>query len=563
MTRVAVLLASLLAGACASLPPEEDLLTARASAALARRGLEADILRLVDNVLRHEPGPPPHAPAAVRALLARPLAAADAAEIFRSAVPPEVLGFDVAGPSATLEELLAQYLPALAQAQGLLREATRDARFDTAQIVKAMHSGEDPAAYLLELARTDEALVRRAVAQFTRATARFTSALRSVPFPEQAQRFKSLVGEVAIGTRGDDRHGPEAALIIDPGGNDHYERAPLAGGVSVVVDLAGNDVYRGPDVVVQGLGALVDFSGDDRYEAAGPGLAAVVLGTSLLVDFSGHDAYEAAVFAQGAAAFGLGALLDYQGDDRYRIGAAGQGYGLAGGVGLLWDRAGNDRYTASGVEDAYARGGRVSFAQGAAFGLRTMLAGGVGILRDDAGDDDYEAQMFAQGTGYYYGLGLAWDRAGNDRWRAVRYAQGNGVHEAVGVLREEAGDDRYELSYGVGRRSPCGTQWSAPRARTRRARSRLPWRSRYASACRRRRSSTGLRRPCKSTRVARCAPRRSGWKTRRAQRKRRCAPRAGGCRPAHLRPLPGLVPMFRPSFGYPLSCAVGFLSSQI
>src|SRR5688572_9874499 len=79
-----------------------------------------------------------------------------------------------------------------------------------------------------------------------------------------------------------------------------------------------------------------------------------------------------------------------------------------------------------------------------------MLAGGIGILRDDAGDDTYEAQMFAQGTGYYYGVGLAWDRSGNDRWHAVRYAQGNGVHEAVGVLRDESGDDQYALSYGVG-----------------------------------------------------------------------------------------------------------------
>ncbi|MDH4325171.1 MAG: hypothetical protein OEW90_13625, partial [Betaproteobacteria bacterium] len=61
-----------------------------------------------------------------------------------------------------------------------------------------------------------------------------------------------------------------------------------------------------------------------------------------------------------------------------------------------------------------------------------------------------EAQMFAQGVGYYYALGLLWDLAGNDRYRAARYAQGNGVHEAVGVLRDEAGNDDYELTVGVG-----------------------------------------------------------------------------------------------------------------
>jgi hypothetical protein len=130
--------------------------------------------------------------------------------------------------------------------------------------------------------------------------------------------------------------------------------------------------------------------------------------------------------------------------------AFGQGLGLALGTGLLWDRAGNDRYVAAGLPDPFGRGGELSFAQGIAVGVRTGRGGGVGILRDDAGSDAYEAQMFAQGAGYYYALGLLWDRTGNDHYRAVRYAQGNGVHEAVGVLRDEAGNDDYELSVGVG-----------------------------------------------------------------------------------------------------------------
>ena len=102
----------------------------------------------------------------------------------------------------------------------------------------------------------------------------------------------------------------------------------------------------------------------------------------------------------------------------------------------------------------------MSFAQGAAFGFRTRLAGGIGILRDDAGNDMYEAQMFAQGTGYYYGIGLAWDLAGDDQWRAVRYAQGNGVHEAVGVLRDEAGDDTYELATALARAWVLTSAWA-------------------------------------------------------------------------------------------------------
>ena len=427
-------------------------------AELARRGAEGDLLQLVDNVLRHEPGPPPWTPALVRRLLAQPLAAADAEGLFRAAVPPELLEFQAFAPAragATLDEMLAEYIAELASAQALLRRAARGVPIETAALLKELESGFDSPAALLGLARIDDGLVRSASAQFVRATARFVAGIRAggavLRFPEAPRRFDSAIGVVSIGTRSNDRHAPDAALIVDPAGDDHYERAPLSGGgVAVIVDLEGNDTYRGSDVVLHGLAALVDLSGDDRYEMTGAGLGAAIAGASLVVDFSGNDSYEAGLFGQGAAAFGLGALLDFAGDDRYRLRGGGQGFGLAGGVGLLWDRAGNDGYSAGGMEDVYGRGGGVSFAQGAAFGFRTLLAGGIGILRDDAGDDVYEAQMFAQGTGYYYGLGLAWDRAGNDRWHAVRYAQGNGVHEAVGVLRDESGDDRYELAYGVG-----------------------------------------------------------------------------------------------------------------
>jgi hypothetical protein len=148
--------------------------------------------------------------------------------------------------------------------------------------------------------------------------------------------------------------------------------------------------------------------------------------------------------------FGLGALIDRGGNDRYEIEAWGQALAFTGGLALLWDAAGDDRYAARGLADGYERGGRMSGAQGAAMGIRTMLPGGIGILRDDGGDDVYVAEMFAQGTGYFYGLGLLWDRGGDDRYEAVRYAQGSGAHEAVGVLRDEGGNDRYTLRVGVG-----------------------------------------------------------------------------------------------------------------
>ena len=270
-------------------------------------------------------------------------------------------------------------------------------------------------------------------APFLEAIARFLR--QRMEFPAQGARY----------VRG------EILLVLGTPGDDVHELAPLRdGAVRVIIDPGGNDRYLGPDVVLHGLAAIVDLGGDDHYQSDGPAWGSAIAGVSLLLDVAGNDIYEATDFSIGAALAGLGAVLDLAGDDTYRMRAFGQGLGLAHGTGVLWDRSGNDSYRAGGLPDPFERGGGLSFAQGAAVGVRTGMGGGIGILRDDAGDDAYEAQLFAQGAGYYYALGLLWDRGGNDRYRAARYAQGTGVHEAVGVLRDESGDDDYALTVGVG-----------------------------------------------------------------------------------------------------------------
>jgi len=337
-----------------------------------------------------------------------------------------------------------------------LRAALRGTLLEAEALLLRLGAGLPSSEQLRAVAAgIDLAAIDNAATLFIEANARFARELRAagtrLQFPQAAQRFDSPIGIVSIGTRGDDVHGPDAALIVDPGGNDSYERKPATGGaVSVIVDLSGNDSYRGSDLVVHGLSAIIDFSGNDSYATSGPGLGAAIAGVSLLVDYAGDDRYSAGTFGEGAAAFGIGALIDLGGDDHYELRSAGQGFGLAGGLGLLWDREGNDTYIATGPADTFNRGGGISMAQGAAYGFRTMLGGGIGILRDDAGNDSYAAQLFSQGAGYYYGLGLLWDGAGNDRYRAVRYAQGAGVHEAVGLLRDDSGNDYYELGFGVG-----------------------------------------------------------------------------------------------------------------
>jgi hypothetical protein len=430
---------------CPAAHAEDTALAAALSAALERRGLGAQALGVVDNHLAHEAPPPRHAPRAVRELLAAPAAAADAATLFARYAPEALFPFATQPSTRSFEEALSLYVEEMLQARRLLQQATGEV--DAAGILARLRESFFGAAALN--IKVDAAGLEQANALFVEATSRFAAALRSASIPGPGRR-DSPIGAVVIGSVGDDAHGPDAALIIDPGGNDVYSRRAAAGAVSLIFDLAGSDRYQGSDLALRGFSALIDYGGDDAYAMDGPGLGAAIAGASLLFDLSGNDAYEAKIFALGSAAFGLGALVDEAGDDRYRVHAWGQGFGLAGGVGLLWDHAGDDWYVAAGLADPHARGGTLSGAQGSSFGYRTALGGGVGILRDGAGNDNYEASMFAQGTAYYYGIALLWDEGGHDVYRAARYAQGNGVHEAVGVLRDESGNDRYELAVGVG-----------------------------------------------------------------------------------------------------------------
>jgi hypothetical protein len=402
---------------------------------------DADTLAIIDNTLRHEGPPPRSAFALVRELLGQPLAATDAREVFDRVTPRPLIeaASPVApAPAQPFQALLDAFVAEAGRARTELLVATGNAPWDEAALLAELAAVGHPAAdRLLQVAAASD-LDGVAVAnqRFIEATVRFARALQTASgVPAQTTRIDSPVGTIIIGSRGDDVH----------------DLKPATGGaISVVIDLGGNDTYKGSDVAVRGFSAIIDVAGNDRYEMSGPGLGAAVAGAALLLDLGGDDSYRAPHIGQGMAAFGVGALLDLAGDDRYDLGAWGQGFGLAGGLGLLWDAAGNDRYVARGPRDAYDRGGGLSGAQGAAMGPRTMLAGGIGILRDDGGDDEYVAEMFAQGIGYYYGLGLLWDRGGDDRYTAVRYAQGTGVHEAVGILRDESGSDAYRLSVGVG-----------------------------------------------------------------------------------------------------------------
>jgi hypothetical protein len=260
-------------------------------------------------------------------------------------------------------------------------------------------------------------------------------------------------------------------------------------GVSVVIDLGGDDVYYdgtvSPDRPVL---VVIDLGGDDRYRSNKPGVqGGAILGVSMLLELDGNDSYEARDMAQASALGGAGILIDYAGDDKYRGFRRVQGHALAG-VGILLDKSGTDNYRGAmwtqglgapmgfGVlddlagDDQYYTGGHYAdnypetpgyegWGQGIGTGIRQVANGGIGVILDGGGNDAYEFDYLAHGGGYWCGTGFARDFGGNDVRLAAtrkqydgsprterlyqRFGNGFGCHYALGFLFDDDGNDVY------------------------------------------------------------------------------------------------------------------------
>jgi hypothetical protein len=284
------------------------------------------------------------------------------------------------------------------------------------------------------------------------------------------RKIDTAAGAIVIGGRGRNVYSfdqmPEVACVIDLGGDDEYHEgvAGVDHPVMVILDLAGNDAYRGSRPGIQGsaiLGAslLVDVAGDDLYEGQDVCQGACIGGVGILVDFAGNDRYHGYRRTQAAALAGLGLLLDFAGNDDYRAAMWAQGLGHPLGFGLLDDVQGNDHYYCGGQwPDSYPETpGYEGWGQGIGSGIRQVASGGIGVLLDGAGDDVYEFDYIAHGGGYWCGVGLARDFAGNDqRFGSTgsaynggprgepefqRFGCGFGCHYALGFCFDDAGDD--------------------------------------------------------------------------------------------------------------------------
>jgi len=272
--------------------------------------------------------------------------------------------------------------------------------------------------------------------------------------------FETRIGRIALGGPGNDTYVGRYAFILDVGGNDTYivddgsKDQAAKTSVQVIVDLQGNDVYRGNGYAfgagIGGVGIVIDAGGDDVYMTGDYSAGCGLFGFGVIDDVAGNDLYIGGQNTQGAGIFGLGLLRDHAGMDAYRAHAQAQGFGATRGIGILHDRSGNDSYTAASPFTDVLRyeSHHVTFAQGAALGHRPIASGGIGILSDDAGNDHYTCDIYGQGTAYWFGLGALVDAAGEDRYQAYQYAQGSGVHFANGYLLDASGDDVY-VSHGV------------------------------------------------------------------------------------------------------------------
>ena len=273
-------------------------------------------------------------------------------------------------------------------------------------------------------------------------------------------------GRIVVGGPGKNTYDcGKVPFVVDLGGDDTY-RGPAGGAagparpLSMVLDLAGNDTYLagpsgGQGSGFLGAGILVDAGGDDTYRGGRRCQGFALCGAGVLADLGGNDVYEGHELCQGAALFGTGLLLDLSGKDVYTARLYAQGFGGPGGTGLLADREGKDRFVADSHYPSYypedaKRGQHNAMSQGTAVGFRGIADGGTGILLDGGGDDFHRVGQFSCGGAYFFGVGIVRDMAGRDEYQVARYGGAFAPHQAVGVLMDDEGDDIY-----TGRGTAC------------------------------------------------------------------------------------------------------------
>jgi len=277
---------------------------------------------------------------------------------------------------------------------------------------------------------------------------------------DTALEYESSYGLMRIGSSKNDLTSDSYAFLFDPAGNDSYlgrietnwQEQPYFWHI----DLKGDDYYHNAEPsalasVKGGIGILYDKEGNDVYSGSDYA-ASAIWGYAELWDGGGDDVYNFGLHSAGAATFGISLLIDESGRDSYRVTQYGEGFGSTLGFGAIIDYQGSDYYYAGGkyMHAPLAPLDYRSLSQGFGFGMRPDLAGGIGLIYDADGNDNYSGGVYSQAVAYWYALGIIYDKKGNDYYDAVYYPQGSGIHLAAGFLYDGAGEDHYYSKHGPG-----------------------------------------------------------------------------------------------------------------
>lgn len=162
-----------------------------------------------------------------------------------------------------------------------------------------------------------------------------------------------------------------------------FRLTQLAGGVGMLLDVAGDDFYESSNFSVGcgyyfGAGLKLDLAGSDTYRTAryanGSGAHQAM---GLAIDYAGADLYTSTgPTYHGGCSWDRSAFMCIDagdGDDRYEL-QRSPGLGIAdhGSWGIFADLGGNDTYAPAG-------------------GMGRASGGSLAVFYDHAGDDDYSA----------------------------------------------------------------------------------------------------------------------------------------------------------------------------
>lgn len=305
-------------------------------------------------------------------------------------------------------------------------------------------------------------------------------------------RIATPAGAVTISGDGDDTHGNQQGhdlLTLDMGGNDRWLRggassSAAAEGVSIIIDVAGNDHYEQPAASAWrerlekgprggqkgfrqeasaehspafgtglcGYGFLTDLAGDDTYTVPFGALGCGLLGCGAHLDCAGRDHYRGDTGILGCALLGTGIHADLDGDDTCTVLHKSLGYGGLRGSGIAVNLGGSDRYVADTEHVKYSwfdnYGAQLSLSLGFGYGRRADMsdghshAGGFGLFTDGGGGQDfYQCGLFGLGCAYWYATGILHDDGGNDEYRSDSYSLASPAHFGIGIVIDDGGDD--------------------------------------------------------------------------------------------------------------------------